>query len=456
MPPQTEFEDSFNSKFETNYSADETTLNRQNDSASSTENLTSPFQKSFETHLAAKSMEPLSSQSCKSEPHTPLSEPYQGIQILNNLTLTHHREKTFSVKEELLFDTDKIEYGTRNLSLREGKRSGKGNENKRYLNPVLNEIEPKNRKIDKIVENLKCNQRKSHETHSPVSRGKSQLTGEFFNWIITNVINYQGVTLIILLLNALFSDLQKTFLNLSSSNMEQLERINAQKLSSPDILSRSKAADIFAGSNIFMETDPDNVTGSDLSADNVPSTIKTETDSSPEIIPDLKYIPLSPGIQSIGIHSPTNTKLYATCYVCHKQLSNQYNLRVHLETHQNARHACVACNHVSRSRDALRKHVSYRHPQLNTSHSVGRPCKANQNTPNTLQTPPSVSSIFNFPSPAIDAGESIDLSANTNTAARHSSGADVTSNTNASRSFVSVDNNNSLSNSAKMPTEKHD
>lgn len=32
-----------------------------------------------------------------------------------------------------------------------------------------------------------------------------------------------------------------------------------------------------------------------------------------------------------------NSKLYATCYICHKQLSNQYNLRVHLETHQNVR-----------------------------------------------------------------------------------------------------------------------
>lgn len=34
---------------------------------------------------------------------------------------------------------------------------------------------------------------------------------------------------------------------------------------------------------------------------------------------------------------PTNSKLYATCFICHKQLSNQYNLRVHLETHQNVR-----------------------------------------------------------------------------------------------------------------------
>lgn len=33
-----------------------------------------------------------------------------------------------------------------------------------------------------------------------------------------------------------------------------------------------------------------------------------------------------------------NSKLYATCFICHKQLSNQYNLRVHLETHQNVRY----------------------------------------------------------------------------------------------------------------------
>lgn len=57
-----------------------------------------------------------------------------------------------------------------------------------------------------------------------------------------------------------------------------------------------------------------------------------------------------------------NSKLYATCFVCGKQLSNQYNLRVHLETHQNINYACNVCSHISRSRDALRKHVSYRHP----------------------------------------------------------------------------------------------
>ncbi|BET02041.1 BTB/POZ domain [Nesidiocoris tenuis] len=64
---------------------------------------------------------------------------------------------------------------------------------------------------------------------------------------------------------------------------------------------------------------------------------------------------------SSNSRAPTS-KLYATCAICSKQLSNQYNLRVHMETHRGARYACASCPHVSRSRDALRKHVSYRHP----------------------------------------------------------------------------------------------
>lgn len=52
----------------------------------------------------------------------------------------------------------------------------------------------------------------------------------------------------------------------------------------------------------------------------------------------------------------------SVCNICNKRLSNQYNLRVHMETHAGARHRCHACTHVSRSRDALRKHVAYRHP----------------------------------------------------------------------------------------------
>uniref|UniRef100_A0A182KFT6 BTB domain-containing protein n=1 Tax=Anopheles christyi TaxID=43041 RepID=A0A182KFT6_9DIPT len=66
--------------------------------------------------------------------------------------------------------------------------------------------------------------------------------------------------------------------------------------------------------------------------------------------------------QQPATQKPPSSKLYATCVICNKQLSNQYNLRVHLETHQNVRYACQVCSHVSRSKDALRKHVSYRHP----------------------------------------------------------------------------------------------
>ncbi|KAG7189627.1 hypothetical protein KM043_017307 [Ampulex compressa] len=58
----------------------------------------------------------------------------------------------------------------------------------------------------------------------------------------------------------------------------------------------------------------------------------------------------------------TYNKSSVTCLICGKQLSNQYNLRVHMETHSNSSYSCTACSHVSRSRDALRKHVSYRHP----------------------------------------------------------------------------------------------
>ncbi|XP_066589610.1 longitudinals lacking protein, isoforms H/M/V-like [Prorops nasuta] len=60
--------------------------------------------------------------------------------------------------------------------------------------------------------------------------------------------------------------------------------------------------------------------------------------------------------------SQSCNKSSVTCLVCGKQLSNQYNLRVHMETHSNSSYSCTACSHVSRSRDALRKHVSYRHP----------------------------------------------------------------------------------------------
>lgn len=62
----------------------------------------------------------------------------------------------------------------------------------------------------------------------------------------------------------------------------------------------------------------------------------------------------------------------SVCTICNKRLSNQYNLRVHMETHAGRRHACRACSHVSRSRDALRKHVAYRHAPPPGGHRAGR------------------------------------------------------------------------------------
>ena len=78
--------------------------------------------------------------------------------------------------------------------------------------------------------------------------------------------------------------------------------------------------------------------------------------------PHFSSLKLSSSSPSTSSRLSPGTKLFATCLVCGKQLSNQYNLRVHMETHQNVNYACGVCSHISRSRDALRKHVSYRHP----------------------------------------------------------------------------------------------
>jgi len=59
----------------------------------------------------------------------------------------------------------------------------------------------------------------------------------------------------------------------------------------------------------------------------------------------------------------TTKDLLYKCFLCGKYLSNQYNLRVHMETHEEGCYVCQSCPHVSRSRDALRKHVSYRHQE---------------------------------------------------------------------------------------------
>lgn len=52
----------------------------------------------------------------------------------------------------------------------------------------------------------------------------------------------------------------------------------------------------------------------------------------------LQSVPMAGGMNVAPTPPKTsNSKIYATCFICHKQLSNQYNLRVHLETHQNVR-----------------------------------------------------------------------------------------------------------------------
>lgn len=64
-----------------------------------------------------------------------------------------------------------------------------------------------------------------------------------------------------------------------------------------------------------------------------------------------------------GAPSRKTKDLLFKCFLCGKYLSNQYNLRVHMETHEEGCYMCQSCPHVSRSRDALRKHVSYRHQE---------------------------------------------------------------------------------------------
>jgi len=51
-----------------------------------------------------------------------------------------------------------------------------------------------------------------------------------------------------------------------------------------------------------------------------------------------------------------------------------------METHQNAQYACSVCSHVSRSRDALRKHVSYRHPRPNNNNNNNSTATDNSTT----------------------------------------------------------------------------
>ncbi|CAH2054110.1 unnamed protein product, partial [Iphiclides podalirius] len=106
-------------------------------------------------------------------------------------------------------------------------------------------------------------------------------------------------------------------------------------------------------------TDKDRLSKLDQIVQNLYSTHKITSPVDSAFTP-----PLLPGLGAVAAEPPgpcDRWRAGSVCGVCNKRLSNQYNLRVHMETHAGRRHACRACSHVSRSRDALRKHVAYRH-----------------------------------------------------------------------------------------------
>ncbi|XP_065165074.1 B-cell CLL/lymphoma 6 member B protein-like [Atheta coriaria] len=95
----------------------------------------------------------------------------------------------------------------------------------------------------------------------------------------------------------------------------------------------------------------------------IPQTLILPPPSTPAPPPIENQTPAAPPPPPTGKwHNSRDVPETCKCFVCGKYLSNQYNLRVHMETHVETYHACGSCPHVSRSRDALRKHMSYRHP----------------------------------------------------------------------------------------------
>lgn len=77
--------------------------------------------------------------------------------------------------------------------------------------------------------------------------------------------------------------------------------------------------------------------GSGANSANTPSHSHTSEPTTPDQTMVDKSMAAAAAAAACLTQKPANSKLYATCFICHKQLSNQYNLRVHLETHQNVR-----------------------------------------------------------------------------------------------------------------------
>ncbi|KAL0868239.1 hypothetical protein ABMA27_007772 [Loxostege sticticalis] len=136
-----------------------------------------------------------------------------------------------------------------------------------------------------------------------------------------------------------------------NENSSSSSKLNFDDATSPT--NEIKDPTAINNSNEFLKSEKDRLSKLDQIVQNLYSTHKIGNPA----------VPVSPTIANVPEPEPYDRKWRinsSVCSICNKRLSNQYNLRVHMETHAGRRHACAACSHVSRSRDALRKHVAYR------------------------------------------------------------------------------------------------
>ncbi|XP_059051928.1 protein abrupt-like [Achroia grisella] len=137
---------------------------------------------------------------------------------------------------------------------------------------------------------------------------------------------------------------------LVNENSDSNSKLNYEDLTSPQDAGESNA---ISGNADFVR-EKDRLSKLDQIVQNLYSTHKFSSSTNAQTQPVSNFAPQESYDRKWRMNS-------SVCTICNKRLSNQYNLRVHMETHAGRRHACRACSHVSRSRDALRKHVAYRH-----------------------------------------------------------------------------------------------
>lgn len=186
VPIQPEYDDSFNAKFESTFSTfEEMKLSRQNsDSATSYTENSYPFQKNSENYPLPKKCDVPAAQNLNDQniSNTIQDNSYQELQLLRQLSKAYSDyEKCAITKEEPFTEREASTTYNSPGAFPRGRKSTKTNKSNKYLNPVLNEIEPRNRKIDKIVENLKCNQMRSQEVGSVPTSDVTQLIGNLKN-----------------------------------------------------------------------------------------------------------------------------------------------------------------------------------------------------------------------------------------------------------------------------------